>query len=58
MNIEFVLTRNLHSMIPSCDWLCSWGEYDDGANVASGETPQEAMMNWLDAYGDTIDKHR
>lgn len=52
---EFVVTINESSFLKSCDWICSLGEHDDGAPIATGATPQEAMAEWLELYGDTLE---
>lgn len=52
---EFVLERAVPAIKGYSYWICSLGEYDDGAPIATGATPQEAMAEWLELHGDQID---
>lgn len=52
---EFVVTLNEGSFLKSCDWICTLGDYDLDAPIATGATPQEAMAEWLELHGDTLD---
>lgn len=51
---EFVLERSIPAIKGYSYWICTLGDYDLDALIATGETPQEAMVEWLELHGDTL----
>lgn len=55
---EFVVTRNENSLLKSCGWICSLGNCDLNCLTGSGETPSEAIIDWLELHDHQIDGNK
>lgn len=53
---EFVVTHQPQSWPYADRWQCTLGDYDLDASIASATTPQDAMLEWLELHGDTLDQ--
>jgi hypothetical protein len=37
-------------------YVATLGDYDEGSPIGTGDTPSEAIIDWLELHGETIDE--
>lgn len=37
-------------------FVATLGDYDEGSPIGTGGTPSEAIIDWLELHGETIDE--
>jgi hypothetical protein len=49
---EFVIENTLYEG----HFMATLGDYDEAAPIGTGDTPSEAIIDWLELHGETIDE--
>lgn len=52
-HFEFVV-EYLPYGVPGCRYMATLGDYDLDCLAASGDSPQAAIMEWLELHGETL----